>query len=131
MTSSAGAAAIITVQRHLCDARCHLPNRVLPIGARGTCGPDVNFRKIIKKHIRHSGEDVDVDADINAVIAANVGTGGETTAASSRQRVAYRSHTRAHASDEEPLDGVDENDRQGDARRRPARSEKQDEKGGN
>jgi hypothetical protein len=75
----------------------------------------VNLRRIIEKHIRHSGEGVDVDADINAVIAANVGTSGETTATSSRQRVVYRSHTRAHASEEESLVGVEEEDRQVDA----------------
>jgi hypothetical protein len=57
----------------------------------------MNIRKIIERRIRHRTEGVDLAADVNAVIAANVGEPGAVTTASNRQRVVHRSRSRARA----------------------------------
>jgi hypothetical protein len=57
----------------------------------------MNIRKIIERRIRHRTDGVDLDADVNAVIAANVGEPGSVTSASNRQRVVHRSRSRARA----------------------------------
>ena len=52
----------------------------------------MNIRKIIERRVRHRREGVDVVADVNAVIAGNVGAAsGEQTYASSRQSVVHTS----------------------------------------
>ena len=57
----------------------------------------MNVRKIIERRLRHRTDGVDLNADVNAVIAANVGERGSVTAASNKQRVVYRSRTQARA----------------------------------
>jgi hypothetical protein len=57
----------------------------------------MNIRKIIERRIRHRTGGVDLDADVNAVIAANVGEPGSVTSASNRQRVVHSSRSRASA----------------------------------
>jgi len=51
----------------------------------------MQIRKLINKRIRHSDGGIDVAADVNAVISANVGERGATTHASSTQHVVQRS----------------------------------------
>jgi hypothetical protein len=43
------------------------------------------FRKVIRKAVRHKGDGIDVAADVNAVISANMGRGSTRTHTSSRQ----------------------------------------------
>jgi hypothetical protein len=57
----------------------------------------MNLREVIRRRIRHKAEGVDVQADINAVVAANVGERGASTATSSRQTVTHRSARTASA----------------------------------
>lgn len=45
----------------------------------------MQIRKLIERRIRRSGRGVDFDADVNAVVAANVGERGAVTHASSKQ----------------------------------------------
>jgi len=45
------------------------------------------MRKVVNKRIRRSGDGVNVVADVNAVVAATVGTSGGVTAKTSRQSV--------------------------------------------
>lgn len=45
----------------------------------------MNVRKIIQKHIRRTVGGVDVASDVNAVVSANVGERGSTTAVTSAQ----------------------------------------------
>jgi hypothetical protein len=49
----------------------------------------MHFVKLIRKQIRRGRDNADVVADINAVVAANVGQPGRSTVASSSQSVAY------------------------------------------
>jgi hypothetical protein len=67
----------------------------------------MNIRRIIERRIRHRTEGVDVAADVNAVIAANVGEPGSVTSASNRQRVVHRSRSQARS------DGLDANEKGG------------------
>jgi hypothetical protein len=46
----------------------------------------MNVRKLIQRRIRRSSGGVQVDSDVNAVVAANVGERGAVTHASSTQR---------------------------------------------
>jgi hypothetical protein len=48
-------------------------------------------RKVIRKKIRHRGKGTSVDADINAVIATNVGEENSRTHVRSKQRIVQRS----------------------------------------
>ncbi len=57
----------------------------------------MNVRKIIERRLRHRTDGVDLNADVNAVIAANVGERGSVTAASNKHRVVHRSRTQARA----------------------------------
>ena len=57
----------------------------------------MNIRKLIQRRIRHSGGGVDVVADVNAAIAANVNEQGAGSGVSSRQHVAVRDHRTAGA----------------------------------
>ncbi|MBA2462006.1 MAG: hypothetical protein H0V45_09620 [Actinobacteria bacterium] len=43
----------------------------------------MNIAKVIRERIRRNMEGVDVEADVNAVVAANVGERGQTTSVSS------------------------------------------------
>jgi len=45
------------------------------------------MRKIVQKRIRHSGDGVNVVADVNAVVATTVSKAGGATGASRRQSV--------------------------------------------
>jgi hypothetical protein len=45
----------------------------------------MQIRKLIERRIRHKAGGVNVDSDVNATIAANVGERGAVTKASSRQ----------------------------------------------
>ena len=47
----------------------------------------MHVRKLIKRRIRDSDRAIDVAADVNAVISANVGERDTTTPASGTQRV--------------------------------------------
>ena len=51
----------------------------------------MNIRKLIEKRIRHSRDGVDVVADVNAAVSANVGERNSHTSVSSRQHVVQRS----------------------------------------
>jgi hypothetical protein len=51
----------------------------------------MNLRHIIQRRIRRKSGGVDVQGDVNAVVAANVGEQGGSTSVSSRQRVVHRS----------------------------------------
>ena len=51
----------------------------------------MNLREVISRRIRHKRGGVDVQGDINAVVAANVGESGASTSTSSRQTVVHRS----------------------------------------
>jgi hypothetical protein len=44
---------------------------------------DVNIKKVIHERIRRQTEGLDPDAEVNAVVAANVGERGQTTSVSS------------------------------------------------
>ena len=55
----------------------------------------VKFKKLIQERIRSAHEHGDVVADVNAVVAANVGERGETTVSSSHQHVSYSARARA------------------------------------
>lgn len=43
----------------------------------------MNIKKVIRERIRHNVAGVDLDADVNAVVAANVGEKRQTTSVSS------------------------------------------------
>jgi hypothetical protein len=51
----------------------------------------MNVRKLIQERIRRSSGGVQVDSDVNAVVAANVGERGAVTHVSSTQRSAKSS----------------------------------------
>jgi hypothetical protein len=46
----------------------------------------MQIRKVIERRIRRAGGGVNVDSDVNAVVAANVGERGAVTHVSSSQR---------------------------------------------
>ena len=50
----------------------------------------MNFRKIISRRIRHDADGVNVAADVNAVVAANVNESGTSSHVSSKQRIVQR-----------------------------------------
>jgi hypothetical protein len=45
----------------------------------------MQIRKLIERRIRHAGRGINVDSDVNAVVAANVGEQGAVTHVSSTQ----------------------------------------------
>jgi hypothetical protein len=51
----------------------------------------VNVKKVIHERIRRRVEGLDLDADVNAVVAANVGERGQTTSVSSTSSATARS----------------------------------------
>lgn len=51
----------------------------------------MNLRRLIRRRIRHKSGSVEVQGDVNTVVAANVGEQGGSTAVSSKQRVVHRS----------------------------------------
>jgi hypothetical protein len=51
----------------------------------------MNLRHLIQRRIRRKTSNVDVQGDVNAVVAANVGERGGSTSVSSRQHVVHRS----------------------------------------
>ncbi len=51
----------------------------------------MNVRHLIQRRIRRKTGGVDVQGDVNAVIAANVGERGSLTSVSSKQHVVQRS----------------------------------------
>jgi len=55
----------------------------------------VDIRRVIQKRIRRRGAGHDVAADVNAVVAANVGGKSSRTHVSSKQRVVQRSSSEA------------------------------------
>ncbi len=57
----------------------------------------MNIRRIIERRLGYRTGAVDAEADVNAVIAVNVGEPGSVTSASNKQRVVHRSRTRARA----------------------------------
>jgi hypothetical protein len=59
----------------------------------------VQIRKLIERRIRRAGDGVEVDADVNAVVAANVGERGAVTHASSEQSVPASKPVRADRDD--------------------------------
>jgi hypothetical protein len=61
----------------------------------------VNIRKLIEERIRHSAGGVDVDSDVHAVVAANVGERGAVTSVSSTQRSSAGSTSSRRERDEE------------------------------
>jgi len=62
--------------------------------------PAVSFRKAIQRHIRAQTDNVDLSADVNAVVAANINEPGSSTHVSSKQRIVQRSGKTAVAGDE-------------------------------
>jgi hypothetical protein len=61
----------------------------------------MNLREVIQRRIRRRAPGVDVEGDVNAVVAANVGERGRSTAASSRQTVVHRSRRTARTTNQE------------------------------
>ncbi len=61
----------------------------------------MNPRKVIDRRIRRRMAGLDVQGDVNAVVAANVNEPGESTAVSSKQTVVHRSR-RTASSGEQP-----------------------------
>ncbi len=57
----------------------------------------MNIRRIIERRLGYRTDTVDVETDVNAVIAANVGEPGSVTSASNKQRIVHRSRTQARA----------------------------------
>jgi hypothetical protein len=55
----------------------------------------VNSKKVIRKRIRRDEPGLQVDADVNAVVAANVNEPGSRTKVSSRQRIVQKQASRA------------------------------------
>jgi hypothetical protein len=53
----------------------------------------MNIRKVIQERIRRSAGGVEVDSDVHAVVAANVGEQGAVTHVSSTQRSASSKHS--------------------------------------
>ena len=51
----------------------------------------MNLRKVIDRRIRRKAAGLDLQGDVNAVIAANVNERGATTSASHKQTVTRRS----------------------------------------
>jgi hypothetical protein len=51
----------------------------------------VNIRKVFRRRVRHEGNGVNVAADINAVVSANVNEPGSRSSVRSRQRIVQRS----------------------------------------
>ena len=51
----------------------------------------MNLRHLIQRRIRRRVDGVDVQGDVNAVIAANLGERGSSTSVSSKQHVVHRS----------------------------------------
>jgi hypothetical protein len=51
----------------------------------------MNLRQVIQRRIRKKGRGVDMQGDINAVVAANVNERGGSTSVSSRQTAVSRS----------------------------------------
>jgi hypothetical protein len=45
----------------------------------------MQLRKVIERKLRHAAKGIDVESDVHAVVAANVGERGAVTTASSRQ----------------------------------------------
>jgi hypothetical protein len=65
----------------------------------------MNLRKVISKRLRHTGDGVDVQGDVDAVIAANVGERGGSTSASTKQTVRSRRTASARPRDDRREDG--------------------------
>ena len=59
----------------------------------------MQIRKLIERRIRRAGGGVQVDSDVNAVVAANVGERGAVTHASSEQAVSASKPPRANRDD--------------------------------
>jgi hypothetical protein len=59
----------------------------------------MQIRKLIERRIRRAGGGVQVDSDVNAVVAANVGERGAVTHASSEQSVSAAKPPRANRDD--------------------------------
>jgi hypothetical protein len=55
----------------------------------------VNSKKVIRKRIRRDEPGLQVDADVNAVVAANVNEPGSRAKVSSRQRIVQKQASRA------------------------------------
>jgi hypothetical protein len=70
-------------------------------------GP-MDFRKVIREHIRHESENASVAGDVNAVVSANIGRKSSRTTVSSRQRVVQRSHKRSGPEPNQSSGGSDE-----------------------
>ena len=60
----------------------------------------MQFRKVIQRRIRRTGEGVDFIGDVNAAISANVGEQGSTSHVSSRSTVSSHSHRREERRDD-------------------------------
>jgi hypothetical protein len=55
----------------------------------------LNIRKVFRRRIRHNEEGLDVAADINAAVSANVNQPGSRSSVRSRQRIVQRSGTKS------------------------------------
>jgi hypothetical protein len=77
-----------------------LDDRLFPLPRRGKVRP-VQIRKLIERRIRRAGGGVNVDSDVHAVVAANVGERGAVTHASSEQTASAGSKT-ARAERDDP-----------------------------
>ena len=60
----------------------------------------MQFRKIIQRRIRRSGEGVDLVGDVNAAISANVGERSSSSHVSSRSTVSAHSQNKEERRDE-------------------------------
>jgi hypothetical protein len=59
----------------------------------------MNIAKVIRQRIGKSGAGMQVEGDVNAVVAANVGERGQVTHVSSTQRAAADSSPKSAGSD--------------------------------
>ena len=64
----------------------------------------MKVRKVIRKRIRQQGKGSQVDADINAVVAANVNEPGSRNVVRSRSRIVQRSG-RSNETSKKPSEG--------------------------
>jgi hypothetical protein len=55
---------------------------------------EMNIRRVFRKRIKRDVGNVHLDADVNAVVAGNVGERGSTSSVSSRQRIVQRAGRR-------------------------------------
>ena len=75
-------ARLALTSRHRGDSFGYLP---FPACIRGNLNA-MDVKEVIRERIRQKTGGLDLDADVNAVVAANIGESGQTTSVSSTSR---------------------------------------------